>query len=203
MKKTYIGFITILLFVFIFICVKFSEKSTELQILQETYESQLYLQFQKKDSLHLLALYSDGSKFEVAISNTLSQKRIDKAMKGGTKLLFYHSEVNCNSCVELIIKELENFRDSIGVNNILYLSEYKRNRDMLIFKRINQIESELFNISSLNIPIYKMNEPFLFIVDPEGKIRCVFMPNKEDIKNIKLYLSIVRLKYFNNNHKSI
>jgi hypothetical protein len=67
---------------------------------------------------------------------------------------------------------------------------------MQIFRRINQIKSELYNISSSNIPIANVHVPFLFIINSDRDVCSVFIPNKENVKSIKSYLSIIRKKYF-------
>jgi hypothetical protein len=193
----------LVLFAFLFACstaylfVMNNKNAIQLHYYEGIENVQIPEIIHNKDLQYITALSTEGKLFHPTMVDVINQNGIEQATHGvSSKLIFYYSELNCNSCVEIIIKEIENFRDSIGSDNIVYLSDYKRIRDMQIFKRINHISSEIYNISSLNIPLEKMHVPLLFVLDNDKRIRSVFIPNKEDIKTIKLYLSTIKMKHF-------
>jgi hypothetical protein len=112
------------------------------------------------------------------------------------KLVFFHSELNCNSCVEENIYLLNNFGNTIGNEHILFLTSYKNKRDLTLFRRINKIKSHIYNVSSIGLPIEELNYPFCFVINKEGKAECVFIPIKEDSLYFKRYLEMIKNKYF-------
>lgn len=199
MNKTllvFVSFMILFVLVFGYMYNRYNQIGIQLQSLDLSCNDQVYNALLNKDDLYIMALSSDGCKFIPSMTDSLNQAKIKQAMHSVPKLVFYYSDLNCNSCVESIVAEIENFRDSIGIDNIIYISDYKRTRDMQIFKRINQIKSEIFNISSLNIPMDQAHVPFLFVLGKDNEVRSVYVPNKEDLNNLKSYLSIVRNMYF-------
>lgn len=201
MKRVFassIMIISILVCIIVYLYIRYSNKNTPLQNLETLGEEQIYKILQNKDFIYLNALASDGNLFYPVVENAQERKVLYNLIETTPKLIFYYSELNCNSCVEIIVKEVENYRDSIGSENIIYLANYRRARDMLIFKRINQIKSSIFNVVETSMPAGKVHMPFLFIIDKEKRVRSLFVPSKENTKNIKLYLSIIKKKYFGN-----
>jgi len=113
------------------------------------------------------------------------------------KFIFFHSELNCNSCVEENIPFINNFCNEIGMKNVIYLASYKNERDLHLFKRINKIPSQIYNMESIGLKIEKFNTPFCFVLNKNFKAECVFIPLKEDSSNFNHYLKIIKEKYFN------
>jgi hypothetical protein len=131
--------------------------------------------------------------FNIAASDSLA---FHSELKKLPKLVFFHSELNCNSCVEKNIPFLNSLGNLIGHENILFIASYKQTRDMLLFKRINDIKFHIYNASSVELPIEELNLPFCFVINSELKAESVFIPIKEDSLHFKRYLELIKHKYF-------
>lgn len=165
-------------------------------------ESELAYRSQLFSYLMFMQLESEGCQlnFKVASSDSLA---LYTELKESIKLAFFHSEVNCNSCVESNISFLNDLGDSIGRQNIIFLTSYRHKRDLVVFKRINQIKFPVYNVGSTGLAMEELNEPFLFIINEHLKAECVFVPIKEDSLHLKRYLNLIKQKYFSDNKLSI
>jgi len=109
----------LVLFVFLFACstayffVMNNKNAIQLHYYEAIENEQIPEIIHNKDLLYLTALSTEGKLFHPTLVDVINQKGIEQATHRGSKLIFYYSELNCNSCVEIIIKEIENFRDSI------------------------------------------------------------------------------------------
>lgn len=149
--------------------------------------------------LMFMQLESEGCLLDFKVTPTDSLALYTK-LKEPFKLAFFHSEVNCNSCVESNISFLNDLGDSIGRQNIIFLTSYKNKRDLSIFKRINQIKFPVYNVNSTGLAIEELNEPFFFVINEHLKAECVFVPIKEDSLHLKRYLDLIKRKYFSDNN---
>jgi hypothetical protein len=153
----------------------------------QLYQQLSYLMLAQLDS------ESRSLKFEVTAKDSIN---LFKEVETFPKFVFFHSELNCNSCVEENLVFVNDFCDSIGEEHVLFLASYKNKRDLHIFKRINKIVSPIYNVSSLGLPIEELNLPFCFVVNENRKAECVFIPLKEDNSQFKRYLKMIKKKYF-------
>lgn len=158
-------------------------------------EDELAYRTQMLSYLMFTQLKSEGCQLDFKVTPSDSLALYTK-LKESIKLVFFHSEVNCNSCVESNIPFLNDFGDSIGKQNIIFLASYKQKRDLTVFKRINQIEFPVYNVVSTGLAVEELNEPFFFVINDNQKAECVFVPIKEDSLHIMRYLNMVKSKYF-------
>jgi len=108
-------------------------------------------------------------------------------------LCYYFSEINCGSCVEEASKVIEQYRNHSRLN-IIYLGKYQRERDLIIYKRINNIKSKVYNVDSINIPAKELDSPLVFVIDNDS-MKYIFSPDKHDTISLSRYLSIIDSKY--------
>lgn len=109
------------------------------------------------------------------------------------KIIYRISELHCNSCV---VHEFDNLKKSIPSNkNLLILSYYQNPRNLIIFKRINNLKDfEIYNLMDENIQnliIDKYGTPYMFIIDKHLKISNLFIPLKTDNQRTIDYLKRV------------
>jgi hypothetical protein len=142
-----------------------------------------------KSELMFYQLESEGRRINTGSSDFVVQN------DSLPKFVFFHTEINCNSCVEEDIAVINEFCDSIGQEHILFLTSYKAKRDLIVFKRINKIKYDVYNVPSTGLPVEILDFPFCFILI-DGKAECVFVPIKEDNSHLKRYLKMVAKKYF-------
>ena len=116
----------------------------------------------------------------------------------GPKLILRYSELNCDVCVNQEVKNLKNLEKEIGRENIIIIASYNDPKHLNLFRRINQVEAEIYNIGEgkLNIPLETANAPFLFVLDPSLITKTVFMPSKEIPEMSETYYKLIISKFF-------
>lgn len=113
-------------------------------------------------------------------------------------LVLNYSELNCSSCVEKQIKLLDKAIDAIGTKNVLICASYTNSRELLLFKRMNQVKVPIFNLgtSGLGIKAEEANSPIFFVLSNDLKINNVFLPLEYDPDLTNSYLDQVLEKYW-------
>jgi len=144
----------------------------------------------------LAQLESEDHLLDIKVT-TEDSSSFSKEIETLPKFVFFHSELDCNSCVEEDITLINDFSNDIGSKNIILLASYNNKRDLHLFRRINKINSFIYNTASVGLPIEELNLPFCFVINKNFKSECVFIPLKEDKSNFKRYLKIIKEKYFN------
>lgn len=199
--STIIGsaFILVLIIVFGFIFHNNERQKKELVIAEKNVEiNQLKTALELKDSLSLYQLYFENFQIkEYLLSQTENEVNFKKHLKTLPKFVFYHTEIDCNSCIEESISVINEYKSEIGEENILYLSSYERESDMHIFKRINKITSPIFNTRNYKLFHKRANAPVCFVIDKNGCSNCVFFSSTENTFLLHKYMSHITKKYFN------
>jgi len=118
-----------------------------------------------------------------------------------SKLIFMFSELNCISCYEKIINDLNRHINVIGKENVLILAYYSNPRELYAFMRVNQIKCKVYNIESksLGLMIDNENIPYLFLLDSSFKTNFMFIPDKKYTKLTEAYLNWIKKQLFNAN----
>ena len=196
MKKILSG-IGIILFVIVGLIVSFSIQSyrrTRYTTVLQRGETDYLSYVQERDQFLMSLMESENITFMPVFYDENKKDSFNIRYANQPILCMYFSEISCNSCVEDVVKTIDQYRDSLNLN-IVYLANYRRNRDVHIFRRINNLSSEIYNINSLNLPIEKMHRPFVFIVDQQQQIRSLFVPSKEYMDSFHQYLSWIKRRY--------
>lgn len=114
----------------------------------------------------------------------------------GNKLIFRYSELNCSTCIDAQIQNLNEFAKLIGVHNILLLTTYQNDIYMQRFRKVNKIKFEILNIDQDSV-LADIGVPYFFILtSKEMRIQSMFIPQKEEPKLTYDYLQLIREKYF-------
>jgi hypothetical protein len=113
------------------------------------------------------------------------------------KLVFRYNEHHCNTCVDMALQSLIEYRTKIGIENIIILTSYKSARTMHAFIQKNAPGMRVFNTNEdINIPLEKWSTPYFFITDNELNAHLLFIPAKEINGYTKEYLEAIYQKYF-------
>jgi hypothetical protein len=112
------------------------------------------------------------------------------------KFVFFHTQLNCNVCVEGIMTVLNDYQNILCPKNRLFFAAYNNKRDVTLFKRMNHLNNIVYNVKSVGLPIEKLNLPFCFVMDKDMKAECVYIPLEGDSLLFKKYLKLVNEKYF-------
>jgi hypothetical protein len=115
----------------------------------------------------------------------------------GVKLIFRYNENHCNTCVDVALKSLIEYKTKIGVENIIILTSYKNARTMQAFIEKNAPGMRVYNTNEeINIPLENWTTPYFFVTDEDLNARLVLIPVKEINGYTKEYLEIIYQKYF-------
>ncbi len=79
------------------------------------------------------------------------------------KLVFRYTNLDCHQCIDKQFNLLRNYLDTIGSRRIVIFTYYTNPRDLMIFRRLNNIHFNIYNVENLNIPMEKFQFPYFFV----------------------------------------
>lgn len=115
------------------------------------------------------------------------------------KLVLRYTEINCTPCVDSSVLTLKEVTNKVGEENILILASYHSKRDMLIWKRVNNIKYPIYQIpdNKTGLNVDAENVPYFFILLPESNtVHHLFLPLKENMKRTREYLTGMAERYY-------
>jgi hypothetical protein len=118
---------------------------------------------------------------------------LSEIRKGKPVLMFKYSELNCHTCYEASIKELQDvFHDFPEAAKIL--CAYRIEKDFIAFKKINIIKLDIYRIlpDAFNWAAEKHNNPYYFVLHPDMKISNIYVPSKSFPAMNKAYLESIK-----------
>lgn len=114
-------------------------------------------------------------------------------------LVYRFSEYNCASCVNSALKIYKKWEPSFAKENTIILGAYKNNK---VFKRtIKAYEikhSTVYNTPSFKMFAEELDYPYFFLLDNQGTISNVFVPDKATPDITDEYLTMLHQRYFAN-----
>ena len=140
-------------------------------------------------------LQLDSVMIKDSLNNIIPLK---KAFKSGQKqiLVCRFSKTNCESCVNFSIQSLRKWVESIGIENVMFLGNYRNNR---LFNRTKPLygiqDMMVYNTSAFQIPAEELDYPYFFILDSSLRISNVFVPDKATPNITNKYLKNVLKKF--------
>ena len=108
-------------------------------------------------------------------------------------LLYRYKDINCSTCYEVAIKELQTeFADKQELAGIL--CSYKVDKDLTSFRKLNVIKLPMFRIShdAFDWEVEQYGNPYYFVLHPDMKISNIYVPNKAYPEMNKQYLEGVK-----------
>ncbi|MBD9091076.1 MAG: hypothetical protein EGQ20_00875 [Bacteroides oleiciplenus] len=126
-----------------------------------------------------------------------NKKKMSEVISDNTLILRY-SEMHCEVCVDSIVKKLNVYKDSIGLQNIVLLTTSQNFGYMRRFKKINSIPFGIYNMDeALDSVLVDIGMPYLFVYSTLSKrINNVFVPQKEAPQLTDEYLHSILMKYY-------
>lgn len=109
------------------------------------------------------------------------------------KLVFNFSDLTCSSCLNSEMKQLRKFINNVGRDKVIILANFLRHEDLILFKRINQIEVPLFNKQgeALGFSLEDSGTIFMFTLDHNLKAENFFIPDENFPELSTEYYSIL------------
>jgi hypothetical protein len=144
---------------------------------------------------------SDGKIFYGNNSNDETLDTLKNKLLKKDKLVFRFSTSSCGICIDSILLNLSNFSKKYKLQNkILILTPYLYNREIEVFKKVNNIDYEVFNIPDGNLSLLsdQSEEPYLFISDSTLISKSLFIPEKNLPFLTRKYLEHIKNTYFTN-----
>lgn len=110
------------------------------------------------------------------------------------------SENHCEACVDNTIKTLLAWEDSIGRENMLFLSSYRNLRSFDKQRKLYGIDSlQTVNVKGLlGLPVESHNYPYYFILDSTQNVCSLFVPTKKNDSANNHYIKSAYSHYFKN-----
>jgi hypothetical protein len=209
MKKNIVlilsGTLVILLFVTIYLVVSLKKTVKEKEeYIKSNSDSQFYMNVNYKILEDQTIQYNNEA--TVISENIILEDEKGKKIplkgiyKNKTILVLRYSELNCQECVNKQVKALKDFAKEVGEDNILLIASYRERRNLYLFKRMNQIHFNVYNIKEdgLGMNLEKLSIPYFFVLDHNNIASLVFIPTKEFESLLKSYLSVIKNRYFKN-----
>jgi len=146
--------------------------------------------------LSLLQLESVGTHID------LSQEFIDESGKPNClidllkgypfRIILRYSQIGCHPCIDKTIKLFqEEFPDTLK-NRVILLSKLSTRKDLVIFRRIHNIMNPLYQYDENLTQIDRLNIPYFIIINKEGVIAKVFIPQEGvNDKLTRVYLKLL------------
>lgn len=103
-------------------------------------------------------------------------------------LVLRYSSLSCTPCVDNAIAAIKKFSKENPDINILLLATYQFQKDLKVFKKMNKLFTQVYNVRSLNLPIENRQIPYLFVLDEELQVLNTFIPRKEIPELTEQYL---------------
>lgn len=178
--KNYFRIIIFTYLTFSFNCDKFSK-------------DQKYLESNNLDSIIALQ--------ETYISKRLPLKfinLIDNVDLSNPKLVFRFDEVTCGTCVTTDIRILRQYANSIGWNNILFLTTNNDQFYLDRFIRIRKIKSDIYRVERIYFELDKqlLDTPYMFIFDTDSTFKDLFISSKDGGVRTKQYFESIVQSHF-------
>jgi hypothetical protein len=138
---------------------------------------------------------SDCREMELKGSGTKKNIPLEKIIKDEPKLFFRFKETHCDGCVQSSVRMLSQLSDSVPELEITVLSGYQNVRQFNAYSQSQQ-KFEVYNVNEIPLPTEYQDQPYLFVVTPDYRIRNVFITVKDDDLLTEQYLKMMQNKYW-------
>ncbi len=210
MNKKYISiiiFLVLVLTVLFYIIFAYKYRMQEKdKVIQDTAEKKNICESTRRVIISntFLQFETTASKIEdfIISSNGESQKKkLSDYFSGNNQLVLRYNEDNCSSCIDHSLEALLEYKDAIGIDNILIIATVKNNRKLKAFiDKFENLNIQIINTDSeINLPIEEYNIPYFFMMNKDLKIKMLFVPIKELPDNTARYLDIISERFIAKN----
>ena len=100
------------------------------------------------------------------------------------------------------VKCIKEFINTLKIDQFALFAYYQEDRNLGLFKRLNQLQIKIYNIENLGINIENLDSPYFFVLNQDCKIEHVFIPNKTYIELTTSYLKFIS-KYLTFSQKTV
>jgi hypothetical protein len=147
------------------------------------------------------------------IESTLNGKELSKDLKlldekgdavflkdiiTGNRLVMRYSELNCQTCIDTQLENLNNNINLFGVDNVVLFTTSRNRNYIRQFRKVNRVKFKIYNLSKeLERLIPDIDMPYYFLIDEKSmRINCLFIPQKELLEQTNDYIENIKLKFY-------
>jgi len=193
-KERYLYLSTIIVITLISFIGK-SNFKRDIQLLEETNKLEIN---NIKESNRIELLSED---FELDSAGLVYSKKSDtislSSLSNHPKLILYHNDNSCGVCIDSLLKNVAKFF-STETQKFAVLSAPRSYRDVLVQMTNSNYAYDIYSIiTDLGVPLCNQNIPFLFLLDNDFCVKCLFIPNRGEPERTKQYLDIIYKRFIN------
>jgi hypothetical protein len=108
------------------------------------------------------------------------------------ELCYLISKLHCSPCIDSVVSLIQHFKIQNKSFHFKIIARYESKQDLLVFKRLHNLENLAIPINDLRYPILESEVPLLFIYDPKQmSARYVFAPNPSEPEILFYYLELI------------
>lgn len=135
---------------------------------------------------------------DLGVTDINGNKRTISDIMSDNTLVLRYSEIHCDVCIDSIIAKLNLYKDFIGLQNIVLLTNAKNLNYTKRFRKVNRICFDIYNVDkALDSVLVDIGMPYLFVYSSGNKrINNMFVPQKEDSRLTDEYLHSILLHYY-------
>ena len=108
------------------------------------------------------------------------------------KLVVRYSNLDCNVCVDSIIKYSKLLATDIGRDKIVVCAKYDNKRDFHLLSRINKNVLDIYKVDDTLLNLDDKGTPYMFVINDDNTISHVFIPHKEYPNLMMWYFDVVK-----------
>ncbi|MCX6149235.1 MAG: redoxin domain-containing protein [Ignavibacteriales bacterium] len=136
---------------------------------------------------------------EMAIFNDKSQIiTLSNLIGNSPKIILKYSELGCSVCIDKQIENLKKVSQKIGNQNIIILASYRQKKNLILFKRLNKLNFEIYNMKEQEFGLVpeQYHLPYFFIIDSTMQMKYIFIPSKDLPELSEVYFRYIIEKFF-------
>ena len=98
----------------------------------------------------------------------------------GDVLVVRYSELNCNSCVDSLMKKMGEFAERGGMRNrIAVFANYENYHDFRLFCSLNKAKLNIYHVKGLPLGQEAVETPYMFLLHGDMTVTNFFVTHKE------------------------
>ena len=169
-KNKGITFVFLFLIVNILFFVCYQNILSELSFCRDQNRKVIQIQAQREEALLSVidnSFINDGKSLrdiELVDKNGITGKLSSNLVFSNNKLVFFFSDKNCITCVDSALYYLNNWSNSIGVENIIVIVSYEDSYRLNVLRKIKKIQFPIYNAHKQSIDMYDLEKDFPFFL---------------------------------------
>jgi hypothetical protein len=147
--------------------------------------------------LGLLQMKSEGTRIDLSEEfldeNGKLNRLIDIVEGHPFRIVLRYSQIGCHTCIDKKIQLLNQVIPDTLMDKVVLLSKLSTKKDLVIFRRVHNLENPFYQNDKNFTPIDSINIPYFFLITKDGFINKVFIPqdgiNEDMTKSYLRYIS--------------